>query len=183
MKQIIVASKNPVKLQAVMMGFEQIFTDEEFSVQGMAVPSGVDDQPFTHEETLQGAINRVAQAQQEADKADYWVGIEGGVEDVNGELHAFAWVIVRSASHAGQGLHRARSCCRRGVAELVHGGMELGDADDVVFDRSNSKQANGAVGLLTGDVITRASLYAHAVVLALIPFRNTELYREASSAG
>ena len=51
-----------------------------------------------------------------------------------------------------------------------------GDADDVVFERSNSKQANGAVGLLTGDVITRASLYAHAVVLALIPFRNMELY-------
>ncbi len=106
MKQIIVASENPVKLQAVMMGFEQIFSDEEFSVQGVAVSSGVDDQPFTHEETLQGAINRVAQAQKENEQADYWVGIEGGVEDVNGELHAFAWVIVRSAIYAGQGLHR-----------------------------------------------------------------------------
>ncbi len=40
MKQIIVASQNPVKLQAVMMGFEQFFSDEEFSVQGVAVPSG-----------------------------------------------------------------------------------------------------------------------------------------------
>ena len=182
MKQIIVASKNPVKLQAVMMGFEQIFTDEEFSVQGMSVPSGVDDQPFTQEETLQGAINRVAQAQQEADKVDYWVGIEGGVEDVNGELHAFAWVIIRSASMQGKGCTGTFVLPPR-VAELVHGGMELGDADDVVFERNNSKQANGAVGLLTGDVITRASLYAHAVVLALIPFRNTELYEGASSAG
>jgi inosine/xanthosine triphosphatase len=175
MEQIIVASQNPVKLQAVMMGFEQFFTDEEYSVQGVAVPSGVDDQPFTHEETLQGAVNRVEQAQQKAVEADYWVGIEGGVEDVNGELHAFAWIVVRSASLQGKGCTGTFVLPPR-VAELVHGGMELGDADDVVFQRSNSKQENGAVGLLTGDVITRASLYAHAVVLALIPFRNEELY-------
>ncbi|MDX9863565.1 MAG: inosine/xanthosine triphosphatase [Anaerolineaceae bacterium] len=175
MKQIIVASKNPVKLEAVRLGFEQLFTDETFDVQGLAVSSGVDDQPFTHEETLQGAVNRVAQARQKCSEADYWVGIEGGVEQVNGELHAFAWVVVRSASLQGKGCTGTFVLPPR-VSELVYGGMELGDADDVVFQRSNSKQENGAVGLLTGDVITRTSLYAHAVVLALIPFRNTALY-------
>jgi non-canonical (house-cleaning) NTP pyrophosphatase len=59
------------------------------------------------------------------------------------------------------------------VAALVRGGMELGHADDVVFGRSNSKQEDGSVGLLTGGVINRETYYAHAVVLALIPFRNT----------
>ena len=175
MKKIIVASQNPVKLQAVKMGFEQVFSDEIFDVQGVAVASGVNDQPFTHEETLQGAVNRVESAQQASAQADYWVGVEGGVEDVNGELHAFAWIVVRSTSLQGKGCTGIFVLPPR-VAELVHGGMELGDADDVVFQRSNSKQENGAVGLLTGDVITRASLYAHAVVLALIPFRNMELY-------
>jgi non-canonical (house-cleaning) NTP pyrophosphatase len=58
----------------------------------------------------------------------------------------------------------------------VRQGMELGDADDAVFGRSNSKQANGAVGILTGNVIDRAELYEQAVVLALIPFKNPELY-------
>lgn len=175
MKQIIVASGNPVKLQAVKTGFEQVFGDGIFDVQGLAVASGVDDQPFTHEETLQGAMNRVEKVQQETPQADFWVGVEGGVEDVDGELHAFAWIVVRSASLQGKGCTGTFVLPPR-VAELVHGGMELGDADDVVFQRSNSKQENGAVGLLTGDVITRASLYAHAVVLALIPFRNEELY-------
>ncbi len=46
----------------------------------------------------------------------------------------------------------------------------------MVFGRTNSKQGNGAVGLLTGDVIDRAAYYVHAVILALIPFRNPELY-------
>jgi len=54
--------------------------------------------------------------------------------------------------------------------------MELGEADDRVFERSNSKQTNGAIGLLTGNVIDRTTLYAPAVVFALIPFKNPELY-------
>ena len=61
------------------------------------------------------------------------------------------------------------------VARLVRSGVELGIADDRVFGRSNSKQANGAVGLLTADLIDRQRYYEHAVVLALIPFKNTSL--------
>ena len=62
------------------------------------------------------------------------------------------------------------------VRELVEQGLELGDADDLVFGKSNSKQQNGAVGLLTDNVETRTSLYEQAVVLALIPFKNSALY-------
>jgi non-canonical (house-cleaning) NTP pyrophosphatase len=32
---------------------------------------------------------------------------------------------------------------------------ELGEADDIVFGITNSKQANGAVCILTGDILTR----------------------------
>lgn len=55
-------------------------------------------------------------------------------------------------------------------------GKELGTADDLVFGRSNSKQENGAVGLLTGDVIDRESLYEQAVILACVPFKNPALH-------
>ena len=60
---------------------------------------------------------------------------------------------------------------------LVREGKELGEADDIVFGKENSKQTYGAVGLLTGDVIDRTRFYEDAVVLALIPFRNPDLYR------
>jgi non-canonical (house-cleaning) NTP pyrophosphatase len=62
------------------------------------------------------------------------------------------------------------------VADLVRHGMELGHADDQVFGRNNSKQMNGAVGILTANAIDREELYAHAVMLALIPFLNPTLY-------
>jgi non-canonical (house-cleaning) NTP pyrophosphatase len=53
--------------------------------------------------------------------------------------------------------------------------MELGTADDVVFGRSNSKQANGSIGLLTDDALTRTNYYVDAVVMALIPFKKRHL--------
>ncbi|MDD5645622.1 MAG: DUF84 family protein, partial [Candidatus Bipolaricaulis sp.] len=62
------------------------------------------------------------------------------------------------------------------VAQLVRQGMELGAADDRVFGRMGSKLDQGAVGLLTGGIIDRTALYEHAVILALIPFRNDALY-------
>ncbi|MEA2092675.1 MAG: DUF84 family protein, partial [Patescibacteria group bacterium] len=56
------------------------------------------------------------------------------------------------------------------IIELIKEGKELGEADDIVFQRNNSKQENGAVGILTGDVVDRTKCYTEAVILALIPF-------------
>jgi len=56
------------------------------------------------------------------------------------------------------------------VVDLIDQGYELGDANDIVFKKHNSKQNNGAVGLLTNNLVTRTSLYKQAVVLAMIPF-------------
>jgi non-canonical (house-cleaning) NTP pyrophosphatase len=52
----------------------------------------------------------------------------------------------------------------------------LGEADDRVFSRKNSKQSNGAIGILTNDAIDRTELYIPAVIFALIPFKNPDLY-------
>lgn len=90
-------------------------------------------------------------------------------------MRSFAWVVVlgREEEH-GRKVGRARTgtyFLPAETARLVRGGMELGRADEVVFGGRNSKQRNGSVGLLTGDVVDRARYYEEAVVLALIPFR------------
>jgi len=62
------------------------------------------------------------------------------------------------------------------VAQLIRQGMELGTANDLVFNQSNSKQQNGAIGLLTDNVIDRTRLYEHGVLMALVAFKNPGLY-------
>jgi inosine/xanthosine triphosphatase len=175
LKTIVVASLNPVKADAVLGAFQRLFPDEEFSVRAVAVSSDVSDQPMSDAETLQGAGNRARHAKTALPEADYWAGVEGGCEIQAGDLVAFAWVQILSADRESSARTAAFRLPAR-VKQLVAEGMELGDADDLVFGESNSKQQNGAVGLLTGDVETRTSLYEQAVVLALIPFKNPDLF-------
>ena len=176
MKKIIVASKNPVKINTTKIGFSKMFPDMLFEIEGVESVSEVSDQPMSEEETIRGATNRANNAQKKLPKADYFVGIEGGIEEVGDEMVTFAWIVIKSKSgKIGRGRTGSFFLPKR-VSELVKKGKELGEADDIVFGITNSKQANGAVGLLTGDVLTREIFYEPAVILALIPFKNKKLY-------
>lgn len=173
--KLIVASKNPVKINAVKTGFERIFQINNFAIEGVAVPSQVSDQPLSDTETLQGAMNRAGNAKSDFPDADYWVGIEGGIEKTENGMMAFAWIVVQSQ----HGYGKARTGAfflPPPVVDLINQGKELGEADDIVFGANNSKQQGGAVGLLTQQVIDRTSLYVEAVIMAFIPFKNPGLY-------
>ena len=174
MPRLIIASTNPVKIDAASRGFQQMFPGEVVSAMGISVPSGGSDQPMTSAETRQGALNRANNARAAQPDSDYWVGIEGGAEDTDYGLSVFAWIIVLSSERMGQA-QTGVFMLPHAVADLVRAGVELGLADDRVFGRENSKQDNGAVGLLTNDVIDRADYYTHAMILALIPFRRSDL--------
>jgi inosine/xanthosine triphosphatase len=176
MKTIIIASGNPVKSAAALKGFQLMFPSEQFTIQQATVDLGIPVQPMNDTETLNGATRRAQDVKQRFPEADFWVGIEGGVTDGLPGMGAFAWAVVFSTLQKG--------CGRSGefilpeiLAEHVRQGMELGEADDLVFSRNNSKQQNGAIGILTDDVIDRTSLYVPAVVFALIPFKNPGLYK------
>ena len=179
-KEIVVASRNPVKVEATKHGFERIFPGDRFELRQVSVPSGVSDQPESDGETLQGANQRAQNARIECPDATYWVGIEGGIEDSSRGMRAFAWVVVLAENGLGRG-HSGGFFLPDRVADLVRQGKELGEADDIVFGRQNSKQQEGAIGLLTHGAMDRRELYEHAVVLALVSLRNPELYTTITS--
>ena len=92
------------------------------------------------------------------------------------DLLAMAWVvIIDRAGKTGKARSGSFVLPKKIAALMVNEDLELGDADDIVFGQSDSKRKNGSVGLLTGDVITRADFYTPAVTLALIPFHNPAL--------
>lgn len=176
MKKIIIASQNPVKIQATLDGFKSMFPDENFKVKGVSAESGVKDQPMSDEETLRGAENRARKAMKTYQQADYYVGIEGGAQEWNGELTTFAWVVIRSGKKIGKA-RTATFFLPKKAAELIKNGKELGEAMDKMFNKSNSKQKEGAIGILTGGVIDRKALYTPAIISALIPFKRRDLYK------
>lgn len=172
---VVVASHNPVKRRAVEMACSRLLSDRTVEVQPLAVPSGVADQPLSDAETRRGAENRARGGYERVPEVDLAIGLEGGIEELDGRLMAFAWAVACWAE--GEGKARTASfALPPEVARLVRSGLELGVADDRVFGRSDSKRREGAVGLLTGGAIDRAELYAPAVVLALVPFVRPDLY-------
>ncbi|MDW6016219.1 inosine/xanthosine triphosphatase [Vibrio plantisponsor] len=169
MKNVIIASLNPAKINAVKSAFESSFPNQAFNFQGISVPSEVADQPMTNEETKAGALNRVRNAKQALTDGDFYVGLEAGIE---GNV-TFAWMIIESQTHRGESRSASLMLPPQVLTKLEQAN-ELGDVMDEVFGTDNIKQKGGAIGLLTQHQLTRSSVYHQALILALIPFTNPE---------
>lgn len=174
-KLVIVGSKNPVKIKCTENAFQSIFEDH-FIVQGLNADPNVSPQPKGDVETYTGAYNRAFESKKAFPEADFWVGIEGGVDEVGEQMVAFAWMVVMDGSSKIGKAKTATFFLPEALAKLIREGMELGEADDQVFKRTNSKQSNGAVGILTNGIVNRMEYYQQAVTLALIPFVNKSIY-------
>ena len=168
--KIVVTSHNPVKIAAVRQAFLSQFPGQEIQTVPLSVDSGVPEQPMSDQETRQGARNRVAKARLKAPDADYWVGLEGGLDFFDGRLMAFAWMVIADSDNDVSETRSATLPLPPQVQILVAGGLELGEANDRVFSTLNSKQGGGAYGLLTDGLMTRENIYTQTLILALIPF-------------
>ncbi|CAH0541102.1 inosine/xanthosine triphosphatase [Vibrio marisflavi] len=169
MKTVIITSLNPAKIRAVESAFREVFPHQEFNFEGIKVASEVADQPMTNTETKQGALNRIRNAKKISGSADYFVGIEAGIDSGV----TFAWMVIESATIRGES-RSASLMLPPVVLEKLKTANELGDVMDDVFGTENIKQKGGAISLLTNNLLTRSSVYHQALILALIPFSNEE---------
>ncbi|EGQ7661603.1 inosine/xanthosine triphosphatase [Vibrio parahaemolyticus] len=168
-QKVVIASLNPAKINAVKSAFQIAFPQQAFEFVGISVPSEVADQPMTNEETHRGAVNRVKNAKVEMPTADFYVGLEAGIE---GNV-TFAWMVIESDTHRGESRSASLMLPPEVLAQLADAN-ELGDVMDKVFGTENIKQKGGAISLLTQNQLTRSSVYHQALILALIPFTNPD---------
>lgn len=181
MIKVVVGSKKPVKIDGVKAGFEKLFSAEDVDAIGFAASSGVSDQPYGEEETILGAKNRALACLEAHPEADYFCGVESGLITLEDELYETAWVVILDKNgNTGKGCSSYHQISPQ-VVELLKQGYELGDADDVVFQQKNSKQAGGSIGILTSSVYTRTDKMVEAVMCALVPHVNKDIYFVSSS--
>lgn len=169
-----VGSENPIKINCVANAVKTFWPDARAI--GVNTDSGVSAQPASDHEMLRGAINRARQAIAKTPNAQFGVGLEGGTLDADDGMWAYAWiVVVDREGKIGKG-QSGRFLLPEPIAQMIRKGIELGDADDRFFGRLNSKQQNGAIGILSDGVINRLDLYQPAVIFALLPFVHPEFY-------
>jgi inosine/xanthosine triphosphatase len=193
MSKILVAvgSKRGPKLNAVREALalfgEKLDSHAEFEVVGEDVPSGVGHTPLSGAEIMAGARGRaeslIAKARDQGEPWRFFVGLEGGL-DVLGDGAARRvflknWAYV--ADGAGRGVYGQSGAIelpRALAARVVDEGVELAEAIDVFAGGQGIRDAQGAWGVLTGNLITRQEAFRVAVINAFAPFFNRGLYGE-----
>lgn len=155
---IIIGSKNPTKVKAV----QTVFSTEQ--VRMLDVKSEVADQPFSDEETRQGAINRAQQCASSITNTT-GIGLEGGVMYVNKELFLCNWgalVTPKGDTYTAGG---ARIKLPEEIGNQLHHGKELGEIIDLYANKHAVRKREGAVGIFTNDLISRKDMFQHIVML------------------
>ncbi len=174
--KIVVGSMNPVKIKLVKTGFLSLFPLEALEVVGCNANSNISTQPMNSVETCLGARNRARHSKVLVPDAEYYVGVEGGLENIDGSMQEYTWIYVYSRDG-----HESKSCSTtftipKKIAELIRAGNEFGTASDIFFNSTNLKQGNGTIGKITDDVLTRETYPLSAVICAFAPFKHPEFY-------
>lgn len=191
MEKIIIAlgSTRRPKLNAVQEALELIGPSlgpgSQFEISGVDVPSGVRHTPLSREDIMRGARQRVEAllriAREKNEQWKYFVGLEGGLDvvHVNGTRQVFleSWAYVSDVNgHGAFGQSGAVLVPEPLVFRVVDEGVELSEAIDSFAGGHSIRDAQGAWGVLTRNLITRQDAFRVALVSAFAPFFNREIY-------
>lgn len=193
--RIAVGSKRKPKLAAVSAALDSFASllapDARFEVMGIEVESGVTHTPTSREELMQGARQRadalIALARDRCDSFKYFVGLEGGLDVLPAGEARSRRVFLESWAYVSDGLC-GHFGCSGGIempAALAHEALDHGIELSVAIDRFAGavgiRDAQGAWGVLTRNLIGRQEAFRVAVVAAFTPFYNAPMYAAASA--
>jgi inosine/xanthosine triphosphatase len=175
--KILVGSKNPVKIEAVKEAFSLYYKNIE--VIGLSVKSNVPDQPI-NSQTFEGAKNRALELQKVNSvgnlNADYFIGIEGGIQETYGKWFAFGGMCIIDTTGKTSFGTSAHFELPKSVTERLLNGEELGFVMDEIMNDENTKQKGGAISFFTNGRMNRKELYIPGIISALIPFLHKNLF-------
>jgi inosine/xanthosine triphosphatase len=175
---INVASKNPVKVEAVreiILGYAFLAGAQVVSVE---VLSRVSEQPKSLEETVNGAVNRASNS---FGNCDYSFGIESGLMQVPKSRTGYMNVCV-CALYDGKtcslGLSRAFELPLGVVRRVFERGLTIDDAfvEERLTEDRTIKSHGGAIQLLTRGRVDRKEYTKDAIRMALIQIENKGMY-------
>lgn len=172
MYKVIAATANPAKINAIHLAFEAVFGAGNYQIESINVSSNVAQQPIGNTETRTGARQRVMASRQVRPEADFWVGIEAGVED---EM-TFAWISIEHKQIRGES-RSASIMLPEQILFSIQQGRELGDVMANITGMANIKHNEGAIGFFTNGLLSRTNVYQQALILALAPIQH-EIYKE-----
>lgn len=160
--KVAIGTLNRAKTKAVRNVINTYFNDVEF--QEVKVPSDVSEQPFSDEETRQGAINRAINTLNQTG-ADLNFGLEGGVREIDGVMYCCNWGAVALKNGQVISVAGAQFILPEEIAEQLRAGKELGPVMDEYTKEQDIRHQKGAIGVFTAGLVDRVEMFEHIVTL------------------
>jgi inosine/xanthosine triphosphatase len=191
---IAVGSTRKPKLNAVSDALDAFAAvldpGAQFEVVGLEVESGVGRTPATCGELMRGARQRaealVEHAREKGEDWKYYVGLEGGLEvlEENGNRRVFleSWAYVTDGRRGHFGRSGGVEIPEALAHQVLEKGVELSVAIDKFAGEVGIRDAQGAWGVLSSNLITRQEAFRVAVIAAFAPFYNGKMYRAVGAA-
>jgi inosine/xanthosine triphosphatase len=196
MKPVLIAvgSTRKPKLAAVQEALAQFVAllapEAECEVVAVEVESGVGHTPASRRELMQGARQRTEGllriAREKNENWDYFVGLEGGLDVIeeNGSRRVFleSWAYASDGHEGYYGRSGGVEVPAALAHEVLENGVELSVAIDRFAGAVGIRDAQGAWGVLSGNLISRTEAFRIAVVAAFAPFYNAKMYRQGTAS-
>jgi len=176
---IAVGSTRRPKLNAVREAVASlgpiVSSDIQFEICSVDAPSGVGHTPLSRIETMTGARQRAEAmlriAREKSEPWKYFVGLEGGLDVIQEDSQRWVflenWVYVTDArGHATFGRSGSILLPEVLAARVVDEGIELAVAIDAYSGANGIRDAQGAWGVLTHNLITRQDAFRFAAISA-----------------
>jgi inosine/xanthosine triphosphatase len=186
---IALGSDRAAKIMAVRAAASRIATVDarwnEASVTARVVEPDAPAMPLTDWQLMHGARSRAEavreQLQKEGASAELYVGLEGGFHSINvdDEWHTFlrGWAYATDGSRGYFGASPSVTVPASIADMVIDGRRELGVVIDEVANERDVRSRQGAWGVLSRDLLTRAMSFEAALIAAFAPFYNPRLYR------
>ena len=192
--RIAVGSERRPKVNAVQEAaasfMEQFGPGTVCEVNGYEVESGVSHTPTSREELMQGARQRAealqAKLEQQGVAADFFVGVEGGldvvVEDGVRRVFLESWAYVCNGHRGHFGCSGSIELPAALAEKVLSQGIELATAIDEFAGAVGIRDGQGAWGVLSRNLISRQDSFRMATIAAFAPFYNAAMFRNTAAA-
>ncbi len=155
-----------------------VFPNDYISVIPTEVDPGVPPQPIGLSVIVSGARNRARQAIESNADCFFGVGLEAGIYELEGIVMdvQIAYIVDRNGRES-IGASPSFPIPPEFGKKLISGeARELEVLVDNHYGTKDIGEKGGFIKLLTRGAVTREDLTKYAVIMALIPWINTELY-------
>ena len=190
-ERIALGSDRAAKIMAVRAAVARVAgidsTWRDANVVARSVKTDAPAMPLNDWELMSGARQRALAVRQilldQKLDADLYVGLEGGFHSISveGEWHTFlrGWAFVTNGERETFGMSPSIEVPDAIVKDVIQGKRELGIVIDDFAGIRDVRSKQGAWGVLSCDLLTRATIHEIGLIAAFAPFYNEKLFGKA----